>query len=74
MPQLIGRWLNATKNADGTVLLEFAFGNYPMSTGRSVITLSSAEVTALSNVLSGSTGTNSLAQHGKENAAHGNFP
>jgi len=74
MPTLIGRWLNATKNADGTVLLEFAFGNYPMSTNRSVITLSSAEVTALSNVLSGSTGTTSLAQHGKETAPHGNFP
>lgn len=66
MPVNTGRYLNAVKNADGTVTLEFAFGNYPMSTNRSVITLTSAEVTALQNVCSGATGTKSSAIHTKE--------
>lgn len=72
MPVLIGRWLTATKNADGTVSLEFAFGNYPLSINRSVMILSSAEVTALGNVCSGVTGTTSTAQHKNENVPLGN--
>lgn len=67
----IGRYLNAVKNADGTVTLEFAFGNFPMSTNRSVMTLSSAEVTALQAVCSGGTGTKSSAVHAKETVAIG---
>lgn len=72
MSQLTGRWLNAVKNADGTVALEFAFGNYPLSSNRIVMTLSSAEATALSNVLGGSTGANSLAKHATETQNLGN--
>lgn len=72
MPTLIGRWLTATKNADGTVGLEFAQGNFPLSMNRIVMTLTSAEATALSNVIAGVTGTTSTASHTKENAGQGN--
>jgi hypothetical protein len=68
MTTLIGRTLNATKNADGTVSLEFFKG---VSCDRSVMTLSSAEVTALAAVLSGVTGTKSSASHSSERANHG---
>lgn len=72
MPQLTGRWLSAVKNADGTTSLEFAEGNFPLSTNRVVMTLTSAEATALGSVISGVTGTTSSAQHTKENAGQGN--
>jgi len=62
----------ATKNADGTVSLEFAEGNFPLSTNRVVMTLTAADVTALSAVLSGGTGTSSNATHSKEVAEKGN--
>lgn len=63
--------MNATKNADGSVLLEFAFGNFPLSTNRTVMTLTSAEATALGNVISGGTGTKSSAIHTKEGVGLG---
>jgi hypothetical protein len=70
MPTLIGRTLNAVKNADGTMTLEFFKG---VSTERSVMTLSSAEVTALGAVCSGGTGTKSSAVHASEKANHGEW-
>ena len=66
MMQLNGRWLTATKNADGTVFLEFAQGNWPLSLNRVVMTLTAADVTALSAVLSGGQGTTSSARHAVE--------
>ena len=69
---LAGRYLVATKQSDGTVYLEFAKGNFPLSTERTVITLTSAEATALSNVIAGGTGTTATCQHGQEtNAKYG---
>ena len=73
MSQLTGRWLVATKNADGTVSLEIAFGNYPLSTNRFVVTLTSAEATALSNTIAGVTGTTNTVAHGKETTNPGNY-
>jgi hypothetical protein len=70
MTTLIGRTLNATKNADGTVSLEFFKG---LSSDRSVMTLSTAEVAALDAVLTGITGTKSSAQHSSEKASHGEW-
>lgn len=72
MPQLIGRWLTATKNADGTVSLEIAAGNFPLSTNRFVLTLTSAEATALSNTIAGVTGTTNTVTHTSETAKEGN--
>jgi len=72
MPQLTGRWLTATKNSDGTTSLEIAFGNYPLSSNRFVLTLTSAEATALSNTIAGSTGASNTVSHSKENAGQGN--
>lgn len=71
MSTLIGRFLNATKNADGTVTLEFGMGTPTSSQGLTVITLTTSDVTALSAVLSGSTGTKSQAIHGNEKAPIG---
>jgi len=71
MSTLIGRFLNATKNADGTVTLEFGLGSQTASQGLTIITLSSAEVTSLSSVLSGGTGTKTNISHSKENAPIG---
>jgi len=68
MPTLNGRTLNASKNADGSVSLEFFIG---LSTNRTVMTLSAVEATALGSVISGGTGTKSSAVHGNEKAALG---
>jgi hypothetical protein len=73
MAQLTARWLTATKNADGTVTLEIAFGNYPLSTNRFVLTLTAAEATALSNTIAGVTGTTNTVTHTKETATPGNY-
>jgi len=71
MSTLIGRFLNATKNADGTVTLEFGLGSPTASQGLTILTLSSADVTALSAVLSGGTGTKKSISHSQENAPIG---
>jgi len=71
MPTLVGRWLTATKNADGSVMLEMCSGNFPASASRITITLSSAEATALDAVLTGSTGAKATASHASEKAALG---
>lgn len=71
MSTLIGRFLTATKNSDGTVKLEFGLGAFPMSQGLTVLTLSSSEVTALGNVLSGVSGTTVTVKHSSENAPVG---
>ena len=66
MPTNIGRYLTGTKNADGTVTLEFTFGTPQSPMDTTLITLTAAEATALDGVLTGGTGTKSSAQHGKE--------
>lgn len=66
MSTLIGRFLNATKNADGTVMLEFGLGNPSGSQDLTFMLLTSAEATALNAVLTGVTGTKSSAVHSAE--------
>jgi len=71
MPVLIGRFLNATKNADGTVTLEFGLGTPQSSQDLTIMTLSAAEAASLDAVLTGSTGTKTNLAHGNEKAAFG---
>lgn len=71
MPTNVGRYLTATKNADGSVMLEFAFGTMQTPMDTTVMTLTAAEATALDAVINGVTGTKSTAQHAKENAPCG---
>lgn len=71
MSTLIGRFLNATKNADGTVTLEFGFGSPTSSMGLTFMVLSASEVAALSSVLSGVAGTKSQSKHDKEISPQG---
>jgi hypothetical protein len=71
MPVLIGRFLNATKNADGTVTLEFGLGGPNASVDLTVMKLTAAEATALDAVLTGVTGTKSQSIHGTETASPG---
>jgi hypothetical protein len=72
MPTLTGRWMNMTKNADGSISCEFAQGIWPLSMNRFVMTFTAADATAIGAVVSGGTGTTSLIQHPKEVALHGN--
>lgn len=60
---MTGQWVNATMNADGTVLLEVSEGDYPLGSRIAAITLNAQEVANLSAVLNGITGTVSLASH-----------
>lgn len=69
MAMLIGRYITATKNADGTVFMEMAKGTPQSSTERFTITLSAADATALNGVLTGVTGTTSTVKHASENNA-----
>lgn len=71
MATLIGRFLNATKNSDGSVTLEFGLGTPTTSMGLTFMILSAAEVSALSTVLGGSAGTKSQAKHDKEVSPQG---
>lgn len=70
MSILIGRYIIATKNADGTVFLEIAKGTPQSSTERFTITLTTADVTSLDAVLTGSTGTTSTIKHSQETSKH----
>lgn len=71
MATLIGRFLNATKNSDGTVTLEFGLGTPNNSMGLTFMVLTASEVSALSSVLSGGAGTKTSAKHSKEVAPPG---
>jgi len=70
MSILIGRYIIATKNADGTVFLELAKGTPQSSTEWFTLTLSTADVTALNAVLAGVTGTTNTISHASENSKH----
>lgn len=69
MSILIGRYITATKNADGSVFLDIAKGTPQSSTERFTITLTAADATALNGVLTGVTGTTSTIKHSSENSA-----
>ncbi len=63
MPVETGRWLNAMMNANGSVSIELLMGNYPEANTTATITLTPDEVTALSAVLTGVSGSVSLASN-----------
>lgn len=70
MSTLIGRYIIATKNADGTVFLELAKGTPQSSHERFTMTLTAADATALDAVLTGITGTTSTIKHSSETSKH----
>lgn len=71
MAVLIGRFLNAVKNADGTVTLESGLGTPNASVDLTVMKLTAAEAAALDAVLTGGTGTKSQHIHASETAQPG---